>query len=143
MFDIRFILLALLAALAACSPEVNLPDPPTVAGTAGVYRAVHFKTFSSRGVVDVLASGGSVDLVLNADGTASGTMHIPAEATPGALAQDEALAGTWSIVNRDEVRLDLAGDPLVERGRYVVRAGQLLGTETSNGQSFEITLARP
>ncbi|HEX8830714.1 MAG TPA: hypothetical protein VF705_06075 [Longimicrobium sp.] len=149
MSRLRFAPLLLLAALAACSPDVNLPDPPTVAGTAGVYKAVRFKTFSSAGVVDVLAAGGSVDLVLNADGTASGTMHIPEGALPGLPAQDVSLAGKWSIQNRDWVHLELpdAAAPLTAE-RFLVRQGQLLGTETvnegtTNFNSFEIALARP
>jgi hypothetical protein len=149
MFKLRFAPLFLLAALAACTPEVNLPDPPTVAGTAGVYEPVRFKTFSSRGTVDVLASGGSVRLVLHADGTTSGTIRIPEGALPGLPAQEVSLDGKWSIQNRDWVHLELpdAAAPLTAE-RYLVRQGQLLGTETVNEgttkfTSFEIALARP
>ncbi len=147
MFSIRFAPLLLLAALGACSPEVNLPDPPTVAGTAGVYEPVRFKTFSSRGTVDVLAAGGSVQLVLREDGTTSGTLHIPEGALPGAPARDVSLDGRWSIQNRDWVHLELPADAPLTADRYLVRQGQLLATETvSEGSAgfsaFEIALAR-
>ncbi|HEX8358570.1 MAG TPA: hypothetical protein VF613_00520 [Longimicrobium sp.] len=149
MFKIRFAPVFLLAALAACSPEVNLPDPPTVAGTAGVYEAVRFKTFWSQGKMDVLAAGGSVHLVLRADGTTSGTMRLPEGALPGAPARDISLDGKWSIQNRDWVHVELPNDddPLTA-DRYLVREGQLLGNETvnqgtTNFTSFEIALARP
>jgi hypothetical protein len=147
MFSIRFAPVIFLAALAACTPDVNLPDPQTVKGTAAVYEPVRFKTFSSHGKVDVLAAGGSVQLVLREDRTATLTMYIPDGALPGAPAQDVSADGTWSIENRDWVHLKLASDPPVIGDRYLVRQGQLLGTETRNQgtagfTSFEIALAR-
>jgi hypothetical protein len=112
-----------------------------------VYEPVRFKTFSSRGEVDVLAAGGSVQLGLREDKTASLTMHLPEGALPGAATQEVSAEGTWAIENHDWVHLELASDPPLVGARYLVRRGQLLGTETTNSgtagfTSFEIALAR-
>ena len=145
MLRIRFrpaILLAIIS-LAACSPEVVLPEPATVAGTAGEYQATRFETFpGSNPSVDVLASGGAFYLSLRLDGTASATLRLPEGAFPGEPAREASLAGRWTIENRDQVRLELDGDATPAAGPYLARGGQLLEAGTVGTTGFEIVLDR-
>lgn len=79
--------LALAAALAACGSDPVAPTPQSI---AGVYQA---DSFVAAGA-DVLAAGGSLQLVFSEDGTVGGLLVIPEE-VGGPLDVD--MAGTYTL----------------------------------------------
>lgn len=133
-------------AVAACS-DVNIPDPPTVAGTAGEYSAARFTLSSAEGRGDVLAAGGEVRLSLRADGTSAGVVRIPAGVAAGVEAREVSLAGRWVLENRDQVRLEVPGGVPLSLDRFVVRDAELRNGGTARVEGgpalgLEVVLAR-
>jgi len=86
----RLLLSIALGAVVACEDSpVEIPVP-TMADIAGSYTATSF----TAGQFDVLAEGGSLDLVLGSEGSVSGAMFVPA-AVGGPLQAD--MAGTYTL----------------------------------------------
>src|ERR1043165_110267 len=80
-------------ALAACGSDDA--TSPTAASVAGVYHATTFTATIAPVSAGVIAKGGSVTLTLNANGTATGHLVIPASVAGTAF--DQTLNGTWSL----------------------------------------------
>lgn len=73
-------------------------DPSEITGT---YEAVRFRIERNGVVTDMLARGSSVDLDVNADGTLSGRLVVPAVGGIQVIPIDEAVTGTYTIHSDD------------------------------------------
>lgn len=95
------LLSAAMLVLAGCSDPVVVTRPADVVGS---YAATTWVvTTSASGPVNVLDAGGSVSLTLNEDGTATGSVSIPAGS--GLTAVDADLTGSWDLVENRWVLL--------------------------------------
>ncbi len=145
MSHIRVVSLLLAGlALGACDEYRHSPTaPPTMAGVAGEYQVVRFKSFSGANTaVDVLAKGGAVQLTLRENGSTAGTAHLPEGTVPGQPGQDASLEGTWRLEDREFVRLEQTADTPLRAARYLVRGNQLLGSARVGAVMYEISLER-
>lgn len=79
------------AALLACGSSTTSPSGNSAAGS---YTAISFLTTGSAGQRNEILAGSTLALNLNADGTASGNLHIAASGANPAFDAD--MAGTWT-----------------------------------------------
>ncbi len=117
----------------ACSDALS---PETLAGT---YVATTF-TFSGVVTGDVLFSGGSFTITLNADGTAEGSLFVPASLT-GGVPLNENLAGTYTIVD-DAITFIHNADTFVRDATWTVDGSELHGSGTYSGVTITVVLSR-
>ena len=125
-------------ALAACgSDDATSPDRASV---AGVYHATTFT--ASVGVVssDVLAKGGSVTLTLNANGSATGHLVVPA--TVAGTAFDQTLNGTWSLDGNVVHLKDDTSDTFLEDLALTVSGSTLTGSDSFSGVDVHVVLTK-
>ncbi|MFL5402565.1 MAG: hypothetical protein ACJ8BF_07075, partial [Gemmatimonadales bacterium] len=85
--------LAIALFLASCGDDDRFS--PTVDNVSGRYSASSFTLTSSSGMVDLLASGASVQVTLTSDGATTGRLLLPGGDTEGD--HDEDLTGTWTL----------------------------------------------
>jgi hypothetical protein len=134
----RFFILLGLAVLAACG-DSNSPNE----SVAGTYHATEL-VFTPTGEppVDILAEGGSIDLVLTPQGTTTGTLVIPAVFTEDGL-EDEVISldGTYTRTG-NTLRFQGGGDSFITDVVWAVGNGTLTATNTLPGATLEATLTR-
>ena len=92
-FFLRSAALAIPLLLASCGDDGGFS--PTVENVSGSYSASSFTVTSSSGIVDLLASGASVQITLASDGATTGRLLLPGADTVGD--HDEDLTGTWTL----------------------------------------------
>jgi len=129
----RLVLTAiLLGAAVACSDSTD----PGMTAVAGSYEATSFTTTTTGGTPnDELADGASLALVLNANGTVTGSLVAPF----GSPSMD--MAGTWSR-SGNTVSFSQAADTFVRDMDFTVAGTTLVGDDTFGGTRIQVTLTR-
>jgi hypothetical protein len=138
------ILLACLATV-ACSSSSE-PKRPTMASVAGTYVAFRGTTSTTRGVLtttsesgqvtDRLAAGGTITLVLRADGTTAGHAFVP---DPLGEDLDADLTGTWTL-SGSTVHLTHAADTFLRDMDFEASDTALASTATFFGTRVSVRL---
>jgi hypothetical protein len=85
-----------------------------------------------------LAGGASINATLNADGTTSGTLHVPAALNNGTPI-DEDLTGTWSLTN-GQVSFHPTAATFLPDLAFTVHGNQLEGTGAFGGTTLHVVL---
>jgi hypothetical protein len=92
--------------------------------------------------VDVLALGGSLDLVLTSQGTTTGTLVVPAVFTEDGVDDDIiSLEGSYTRTG-NTLRFEQEGDSFVRDVAWTVGPGTLTTTYTDPEGTIEVTLTR-
>ena len=126
------------AFLAACGDDDGAG--PTTASAAGTYTATTFTTTAGGAMVNQLAGGASLRLVLAADATVTGRLFIP-DADEGGGDLDASMAGTWSL--RDGVvRFAQTADTFVRNMPFQADGSTLRGDATFGGTTVRVVLGR-
>lgn len=113
--------LGLGASIAGCAGE----EGPGRQDVVGRYTASRWTVVEDSSVANALAHGGAVDLMLEDDGSTSGTALLPPEFTSSDTLLEPSLEGTWTFRN-DSVHLsDLAGRVFLDSASLVVRRAPL------------------
>jgi hypothetical protein len=130
--------LLIMAPLVACGDSTS----PTEA-VAGSYHATTFvATQTGSAPQDVLALGGSLEVVLTAQGTTTGTLVIPAVFTEDGVDDDViSLEGTFTR-SGDTIEFQQQGDSFIPLVVWTIGAGTLTGIYTQTGGTIEVTLTR-
>ena len=132
------IALAVGLTLAGCSDD----DGTDISDVAGSYEATTFVvTPDGEGPIDVLAAGGFINITINANGTTTGDMFLPASVagTDQAFSMD----GTASIVGSEQVAFDQVADSFFRELTFTIEAEELVVLEQRAGSAvFTITLTR-
>jgi hypothetical protein len=102
----RFATMGALAVAVGCDSSTD----PTVDEVAGSYSATTLVTTTNNVPKDQLARGATMNLVLTADGSVTGHLHIPADGTLPVLDAD--MAGSWAL-DRHIVTFDQSADTFV------------------------------
>lgn len=129
-------LVSLLVLAGGCEDPVD----PTVEIVAGAYEATAFTVRIGGANTDVLAAGGSIDLVLAMDGTTSGRLFIPGAAA-GGVDIDQNLTGSWTLARRT-VTLQLDGDVFLRDLPLEADGERLEGEGDFGGGSVRVVLVR-
>ncbi|NIR46649.1 MAG: hypothetical protein GWN99_19775 [Gemmatimonadetes bacterium] len=108
---------------------------PAIDEVAGAYSATTF-TVRNGGTTDVLAGGGSIDLVLNADGTTTGRLFVPDLFGPG-TGIDADLAGSWHFYG-PRLELNHAADTFLRDMIFSVGSGRFSGEEEFSGVTITV-----
>ncbi len=118
---------------AGCSDAIG---PESLAGT---YVATEF-TLAGEVSGDVLAAGGSLSITLNADGTTSGSVFVPAALNDG---EDftASLAGTFTVAD-GSITFTQDADTFVRDITWEVDGTRLRGAGTFSGVTFTVVLTR-
>jgi len=122
----------LLATASACSED----DPLGPEDVAGSYTATTF----TAATTDVLAAGGSIAVTLNANGTTTGLLFVPASVTGGAALSVD-LAGTFQLIG-NRVRFDLNTASFVENVDFDIVGTTLRGNGTFGVIPATVVLTR-
>ena len=131
-----FLALALVA-LPACEEAVTGPSVQQVAGTYTLTQLIVRQSGTSN---DLIAAGVTTTITLNADGTTTGSLFIPADVNIDGVDINGDLVGTWSLVGRDvEFDHDVEGSFLNDVAwTYQDETGNL--TVGDSGNWIEATL---
>ncbi len=118
---------------AGCSDTIG---PESLAGT---YVATEF-TLAGEVSGDVLAAGGSLSIPLNADGTTSGSVFVPAALNDG---EDftASLAGTFTVTD-GSITFTQDVDTFVRDITWEVDGTRLRGAGTFSGVTITVVLTR-
>jgi hypothetical protein len=137
MVTVRALLVLVLTTLAACGDSTS----PTES-VAGSYHATSF-VFTPPGSapIDVLAAGGSADITLNADGTTTGTLVVPAEFSTTGQEFTVDLAGTFTR-SGNTLSFQQEGDSFIRELVWTVGNNTLSTTDTSTFGTLQVTLTR-
>jgi hypothetical protein len=136
-FSLRFAALAILLFLTSCGDDDGFS--PTVENVSGSYAASSFTVTSSSGIVDLLASGASIQITLASDGATSGRLLLPA---PDAVGDhDEDLTGTWTLRD-DTVTISPRGPSVLRLAPFIPGPDQLTGERLLSGQTIRFVLTR-
>jgi hypothetical protein len=123
--------------LAACSSDAT-DSAPQLAGTYHATTLVVTPTGESA--IDVLAAGGSLDIVISSTGATTGTLTIPTSIKGGMVAS---MAGTAAITSGTQVKLTQTADTFVRDLQWTLSSASLSVTsQTISDASFTIVLAR-
>ncbi len=114
-------------------------DPLTPESIAGTYTATTF-TLSGQVSGDVLAAGGNLAITLNANGTTSGSMFVPASPNDGVDFNAD-MAGTFSLVN-DSLNFSQDADTFVRDLAWTVNGNTIEGAGTFSGVTITVVLSR-
>ncbi len=136
---IRGAALCLVLAAVACGDDDDDGFSPTVDDVAGSYTAVTFTLESSQGDFDLLALGATVDATLDANGTTSGQLLVPALGDGPAIEED--LAGTWTL-SGTTVTFTPAASTLLEDVEFTVGPNTLTGQGTYQGALLLLVLTK-
>ena len=118
---------------AGCSDAIG---PESLAAT---YVATEF-TLAGEVSGDVLAAGGSLSITLNADGTTSGSVFVPAALNDG---EDftASLAGTFTVTD-GSITFTQDADTFVRDITWEVDGTRLRGAGTFSGVTITVVLTR-
>jgi hypothetical protein len=129
--------LAVVFFLASCGDDGGFS--PTVDNLSGSYSASSFTITSSSGIVDLLASGASVQVTLTSDGTTTGRLLLPGSDTDSD--HDEDLAGTWTLTG-DKVTFSPRGPSVLRFAQFTAAPDQLTGERILSDQTLRLVLIR-
>jgi hypothetical protein len=127
-----------LAAISGCGGSaVTAPSVPI----AGSYSATDFVTTGSSGQTNQILVGSTLDLILLANGTVSGLLHMAASAANPAFDAD--MNGTWTRTG-NTIAFSQAADTFVRNMTFTVvpnvNSWQLVGDQVLSGTLFKLTL---
>ena len=128
--------LAAASLLVACRVD---PVGPGEAAVAGSYHATAFLTIEGGQRFDHIANGSTINIVLTAQGTTTGTMHF--EAAGGDPGFDVSLAGTWEL-DQWWVTFDHAADTFLRDLQFTYNGDHLAAEDTFSGTQVIVTLRR-
>jgi hypothetical protein len=111
-----------------------------MASAAGTYTATTFMVQENGGTTDILADGGLITVILNADGTTAGRIFVPGGGEGGGDF-DEDLAGTWTLAGT-MVTLDHTADTFLRDMAFTVSGNRLLGEDTFGDVTITVVLAK-
>lgn len=134
------LLLTLAATMLACS-EANDPDSAAV----GAWHATRLTITDNGTATDALEAGVTITMNLRADGTTSGTAHIPAALDETGLEQDESLAGTWSFdADSTHINFEQQSDTFIRDDPWTYNGATMTYSAAGEdpGDMIEATLAR-
>jgi len=149
----RTLLLPLIAlTLAACAAETTSPATAGVVasyiaavpaqGSAGPPYGALVVTTTKGGVISELpVAGAEIRLVLDASGSTTGRVFIPAAATGTGANVDADLVGTWSLAD-GIVTLHQTADTFLRDMPLTVQGDGLVGDRTFDGTRVRLTLVR-
>jgi hypothetical protein len=134
--------LALVAIVGCGGTDTSSPNTNAHGVLAGSYVATTFQvTPDGQGLIDVLAQGGSLTIVLESDNSVAGTLQIPASAT-GGQAVTASLNGTVSF-SGNTVVFQAGGDTFVRNLTWTIGTNMLSVTNQHAGIAvFTIVLTR-
>lgn len=128
--SLRAIVLTLILYASACDDPVAL----TLDLVAGSYEATEFTADGQ----DILAAGGTLDMVLSPDGTVSGELDLPASAG-GPFTAD--LAGTFSV-SGDGLTFTQGADTFVRDASWSWDDGALRGEWSNTTSEVSVRMQR-
>jgi hypothetical protein len=123
--------------LASCGDDAGFS--PTVENVSGSYSASSFTVTSSSGLVDLLASGASVQVTMTSNGATTGRLLLPGADTSGD--HDEDLTGTWMLAG-DKVTFSPRGPSVLRFAQFTVAPDRLIGERMLSGQTLRWVLIR-
>jgi hypothetical protein len=130
-----------LAALAACGDDPTGPTPASVAGTYHATQIDITYTGSSE-PQDALELGASLEIVLTAEGTTSGTFFVPAVLTEDGVDDDVFdLTGTYSI-SGNTLTFPGPANSFIRDLPWTIGNGTLTATDTHQEGTLELRLTR-
>ncbi|HEY7636467.1 MAG TPA: lipocalin family protein [Gemmatimonadales bacterium] len=135
--SLRSAALAIALVLASCGDDDGFS--PTVENVSGSYLASSFTVTDSSGIVDLLASGASVQITLASDGATTGRLLLPGGDTAGD--HDEDLTGTWAL-SGDKVTISPRGPSVLRFAEFTASPDQLTGERLLSGQTLRWVLTR-
>ncbi|MFL5478176.1 MAG: hypothetical protein ACJ79X_04075, partial [Gemmatimonadaceae bacterium] len=110
---------------------------------AGSYTATEFVTTGGSGQRNELLAGSTVTMVLNANGTTSGHLHVAASGSSPALDAD--MAGTWTRTG-NVVDFTQAADTFVRDMAFTLETTGskwvLIGDQGFSGTRVQLTLTQ-
>jgi hypothetical protein len=131
----RSAVLSIALSLASCGDGDGVG--PTVENVSGSYSASSFTVTSSSGLVDLLASGASVQVTLTSDGASAGRLLLPGAGLDGD--HDEDLAGSWTLTG-DKVTISPRGASVFRFAQFSVAPDQLTGERILSGETVRVVL---
>ena len=123
--------------IAACGD--NGPNVPNQQSVAGTYVATTLLTTSGGVTTNQLAAGSTITLTLNADGTTSGRIFVPASTAPQV---DQSLAGTWTFFNATDIDLASNTDTFLRDMLFTVAGNTLTGDQTFGSTRIQVVLTK-
>jgi hypothetical protein len=130
---------ATVAAMTACGCDSTAPDT----SIAGSYSATEFLTTGGSGQRNELLAGSTLAMVLSANGTTSGHLHVAASGSNPALDAD--MAGTWSRTG-NVVTFSQNADTFVRDMAFTLDSNgsqwMLIGDQGFSGTRVEVTLTQ-
>jgi hypothetical protein len=134
----RVALMALAFSAAACGDDDSFS--PTRETVAGSYTATTFELSSVVGNIDLLGTGATITLDLDADGTTTGRLFVP-DGNDDGSDLDEDLAGTWSL-NGSTVTFEHSAESPIPDIDFTATANQLTGENTFSGGTLRLVLTK-
>lgn len=125
--------------LSSLISAVACSDPLTPGSIAGTYTATTF-TLSGQVSGDVLAAGGNLTITLNANGTTSGSMLVPASLNDG-VDFNANMAGTFSLVD-ESLTFSQDADTFVRDLAWTVSGSKIEGAGTFSDVTITVVLSR-
>ena len=131
---------AVLPALVALALTGCDDDPVTPATPNGAYEATFWTGTTGGTTTDILAAGGSFEIVLAPQGTTTGRLFIPASVT-GEGDYDSNLAGAWTQTGA-VVQFSHPADTFVRDMPFTMQGSTLVGDRTFGDLRIRVTLTR-
>ena len=128
-----------LAAALTVALVTGCENPLTVDDLAGSYIAATFTT-ESGGTQDLLATGASITMTLNSDGSTQGRLLVPGGNEDGSDF-DADLSGTWTL-NGSEVSFDHAADTFIRDMSFAADQNRLTGQATFGAATLHVVLQK-
>ena len=129
------LLLLVAVAVSACGDS----NEPSGSALAGSYSATTLRvTPTGEAPIDVLASGGSLTLTIDAENQVTGNLTIPPSIDGGI---NESMAGT-AVVSGSSVQFDQTADTFVRDFTFEIAGSQLRADQTLSDARYEVILAR-
>jgi hypothetical protein len=129
--------LAIALLVASCGDDDGFS--PTVENVFGSYSTASFTITSSSGIIDLLASGASVQVTLASNGATTGRLLLPGADPDGD--HDEDLTGTWTLTG-DKVTISPRGPSVLRFAQFTAAPDQLSGERLLSGQILRMVLTR-
>ena len=123
--------------IAACGDSG--PTIQSQQSVAGTYVATTLLTTTSGVTTNLLNAGATITLVLNADGTTSGRLFVPASIS---TAIDQQLTGTWSFFDATDIDLASNSDTFLRDMLFTVTGNALFGDQTFGSTRIQVVLTK-